>query len=84
MNIEVLVRTLMESHPIVATIFTIAGVLWTIATVFATFTRTDLEDSFLSKVGRFFDRIGIQFKQTKEIKELQEKQIKKRLNSKNK
>lgn len=36
------------------------------ATILATLTPTTKDDDFLSKIGRFFDRIGLQLKTPKE------------------
>lgn len=46
-------------------ILEIAGIVYIAATAIATVTPSTNDDTFLSRIGRVFDRIGIQFKNPK-------------------
>jgi len=48
------------------TILMILGGIYAVASAIATLTPTTKDDDFLSKVGRFFDRIGLQLKTPRE------------------
>jgi len=46
-------------------ILQLVGGIYLVATLIAAFTPTDADDKWLSKVGRLFDRIGLQIKSPK-------------------
>ena len=55
-----------QNYPTISTVLVVLGAIYSFATVIANVTPTDKDNKILSKVGRVFDRIGLQLKTTKE------------------
>ena len=63
-------KQLFDLHPIIGIAFVCLGVLWVAFSLIATFTRSTVDNNWHSKLGRVFDRLGVQFKLPKEVQEI--------------